>query len=167
MPLCDSLLTVSPKGLRCYDKGDLLRLNRSRCTSSLFAFSLSHLHAHQVNVKLVAGLRKSIKSSVNLKELAPSVNRKRLIQKVTFLLLFVSTISNLPRLFTMNLSSSSTPTTSPSSRRRAAPTSSCLSVFKDLEKRHRARSLHGTIRRGVSRRVLCARIHSEPVPSTS
>jgi hypothetical protein len=35
-----------------------------------------------VNVKLVAGLRKSIKSTVNLKELGPAVNKKRLIQKV-------------------------------------------------------------------------------------
>ena len=35
-----------------------------------------------VNVKLVGNLRKSIKSSVNFKELAPGVNKKRLIQKV-------------------------------------------------------------------------------------
>ncbi|KAI1002359.1 Signal recognition particle [Podosphaera aphanis] len=37
-----------------------------------------------VNVKLVGNLRKSIKSSVNFKELAPSVNKKRLIQKAVF-----------------------------------------------------------------------------------
>ncbi len=35
-----------------------------------------------VNVKLVGTLRKSIKQSVNFKELAPGVNKKRLIQKV-------------------------------------------------------------------------------------
>jgi signal recognition particle subunit SRP54 len=35
-----------------------------------------------VNVKLVGSLRKSIKSTVNFKELAPGVNKKRLIQKV-------------------------------------------------------------------------------------
>lgn len=35
-----------------------------------------------VNVKLVGSLRKSIKASVNLKDLAPGVNKKRLIQKV-------------------------------------------------------------------------------------
>lgn len=37
-----------------------------------------------VNVKLVANLRKSIKHAVNLKELAPGVNKKRLIQKTVF-----------------------------------------------------------------------------------
>ena len=36
-----------------------------------------------VNIKLVAGLRNSIKKSVNFKELAPGVNKKRIIQKVT------------------------------------------------------------------------------------
>jgi signal recognition particle subunit SRP54 len=35
-----------------------------------------------VNIKLVASLRKSIRSAVNFKELAPGVNKKRLIQKV-------------------------------------------------------------------------------------
>lgn len=35
-----------------------------------------------VNVKLVANLRKSIKHTVNFKELNPNVNKKRLIQKV-------------------------------------------------------------------------------------
>ena len=35
-----------------------------------------------VNVKLVGALRKSIKSSVSVKDLAPGVNKKRLIQKV-------------------------------------------------------------------------------------
>lgn len=37
-----------------------------------------------VNIKLVAGLRASIKKTVNFKELAPGVNKKRLIQKVEF-----------------------------------------------------------------------------------
>ncbi|KAI5793240.1 SRP54-type protein [Geopyxis carbonaria] len=37
-----------------------------------------------VNVKLVAGLRKSIKHTVNLKEQGPGVNKKRLIQKAVF-----------------------------------------------------------------------------------
>lgn len=37
-----------------------------------------------VNIKLVAGLRASIKKTVNFKELAPGVNKKRLIQKVVF-----------------------------------------------------------------------------------
>ena len=37
-----------------------------------------------VNIKLVAGLRNSIKKSVNFKELAPGVNKKRIIQKVAF-----------------------------------------------------------------------------------
>lgn len=37
-----------------------------------------------VNVRLVASLRKSIKSAVNFKELAPAVNKKRLIQKTVF-----------------------------------------------------------------------------------
>lgn len=37
-----------------------------------------------VNVKLVAQLRKSIKASVNFKELPPAVNKKRLIQKAVF-----------------------------------------------------------------------------------
>ena len=35
-----------------------------------------------VNVKLVAGLRKSIHRTVNFKDLAPGVNKKRVIQKV-------------------------------------------------------------------------------------
>lgn len=35
-----------------------------------------------VNVKLVGSLRKSIKGSVNFKDLAPGVNKKRLIQRV-------------------------------------------------------------------------------------
>ena len=35
-----------------------------------------------VNVKLVAGLRKSIQRTVNFKDLAPGVNKKRIIQKV-------------------------------------------------------------------------------------
>jgi signal recognition particle subunit SRP54 len=35
-----------------------------------------------VNIKLVSGLRKSIKGSVNFKDIAPGVNKKRLIQKV-------------------------------------------------------------------------------------
>ncbi len=35
-----------------------------------------------VNVKLVGSLRKSIKASVNFKDLAPGVNKKRLIQRV-------------------------------------------------------------------------------------
>ncbi|KAI9760520.1 MAG: hypothetical protein M4579_001605 [Chaenotheca gracillima] len=37
-----------------------------------------------VNVKLVGNLRKSIKQSVNFKDLAPGVNKKRLIQKAVF-----------------------------------------------------------------------------------
>lgn len=37
-----------------------------------------------VNIKLVAQLRKSIKSTVNFKELPPAVNKKRLIQKAVF-----------------------------------------------------------------------------------
>lgn len=37
-----------------------------------------------VNVRLVGVLRKSIKASVNFKELAPNVNKKRLIQKAVF-----------------------------------------------------------------------------------
>jgi signal recognition particle subunit SRP54 len=37
-----------------------------------------------VNVKLVAGLRKSIKNAVNFKDIAPGVNKKRLIQKAVF-----------------------------------------------------------------------------------
>lgn len=37
-----------------------------------------------VNIKLVAGLRTSIKRAVNFKELAPGVNKKRLIQKAVF-----------------------------------------------------------------------------------
>ncbi|KAK5199422.1 Signal recognition particle, partial [Cryomyces antarcticus] len=37
-----------------------------------------------VNIKLVAGLRSSIKKTVNFKELAPGVNKKRLIQKAVF-----------------------------------------------------------------------------------
>lgn len=37
-----------------------------------------------VNVRLVGNLRKSIKASVNFKELAPGVNKKRLIQKAVF-----------------------------------------------------------------------------------
>ena len=37
-----------------------------------------------VNVKLVGNLRKAIKSAVNFKELEPSVNKKRLIQKTVF-----------------------------------------------------------------------------------
>jgi len=37
-----------------------------------------------VNVKLVGNLRKSIKQAVNFKELAPGVNKKRLIQKAVF-----------------------------------------------------------------------------------
>ena len=37
-----------------------------------------------VNVRLVGNLRKSIKASVNFKELAPGVNKKRLIQKSVF-----------------------------------------------------------------------------------
>lgn len=35
-----------------------------------------------VNIKLVAGLRTSIKKSVNFKELGAGVNKKRVIQKV-------------------------------------------------------------------------------------
>jgi len=38
-----------------------------------------------VNVKLVGNLRKSIKATVNFKELAPGINKKRLIQKVLIL----------------------------------------------------------------------------------
>ncbi len=37
-----------------------------------------------VNVKLVGTLRKSIKASVNFKDLPPAVNKKRLIQKTVF-----------------------------------------------------------------------------------
>jgi signal recognition particle subunit SRP54 len=37
-----------------------------------------------VNVRLVGQLRKSIRSTVNLKDVAPSVNKKRLIQKAVF-----------------------------------------------------------------------------------
>jgi len=37
-----------------------------------------------VNVKLVSSLRKSIKASVNFKDLAPGVNKKRIIQKAVF-----------------------------------------------------------------------------------
>ena len=43
-----------------------------------------------VNVKLVAGLRKSIRGSVNFKELGPGVNKKRIIQKVYFFFLALS-----------------------------------------------------------------------------
>ncbi|GAO49221.1 signal recognition particle protein [Saitoella complicata NRRL Y-17804] len=44
----------------------------------------SALLESDVNVKLVSNLRKSIKSKVNLKDLAAGVNRKRLIQKTIF-----------------------------------------------------------------------------------
>ncbi|EPS37693.1 hypothetical protein H072_8616 [Dactylellina haptotyla CBS 200.50] len=37
-----------------------------------------------VNVKLVASLRKSIRQTVNFKELGPGVNKKRIIQKAVF-----------------------------------------------------------------------------------
>ena len=37
-----------------------------------------------VNVKLVGTLRKSIKATVNFKDLSPAVNKKRLIQKAVF-----------------------------------------------------------------------------------
>lgn len=37
-----------------------------------------------VNIKLVASLRKSIEQSVNFKEIAPGVNKKRIIQKAVF-----------------------------------------------------------------------------------
>lgn len=37
-----------------------------------------------VNVKLVGNLRKSIKNTVNFKDLSPGVNKKRLIQKAVF-----------------------------------------------------------------------------------
>jgi len=37
-----------------------------------------------VNIKLVASLRKSIKNTVNFKDIAPGVNKKRLIQKAVF-----------------------------------------------------------------------------------
>lgn len=35
-----------------------------------------------VNIKLVAGVRKSIRNAVNFKDMQPGVNKKRLIQKV-------------------------------------------------------------------------------------
>ena len=37
-----------------------------------------------VNIKLVTSLRKSIKASVNFKDLAPGVNKKKIIQKAVF-----------------------------------------------------------------------------------
>lgn len=37
-----------------------------------------------VNIKLVSGLRKSIKNSINFKDLPPGANKKRLIQKAVF-----------------------------------------------------------------------------------
>lgn len=37
-----------------------------------------------VNIKLVAGLRTSIKKTVNFKELGAGVNKKRIIQKAVF-----------------------------------------------------------------------------------
>lgn len=37
-----------------------------------------------VNIKLVAGLRASIRKAVNFKDIAPGVNKKRLIQKVRY-----------------------------------------------------------------------------------
>ncbi|KAL0258989.1 Signal recognition particle [Diplodia seriata] len=37
-----------------------------------------------VNIKLVAGLRTSIRKAVNFKDIAPGVNKKRLIQKAVF-----------------------------------------------------------------------------------
>ena len=57
-----------------------------------------------VNVKLVGNLRKSIKSSVNFKELAPGVNKKRLIQKVGPLLLnhHLSLLTEVDRLSLMS-----------------------------------------------------------------
>lgn len=44
----------------------------------------SALIESDVNIKLVAGVRKSIKAAVNFKDLAPGVNKKRLIQKAVF-----------------------------------------------------------------------------------
>lgn len=35
-----------------------------------------------VNIRLVASLRKEIKKTVNFKEIAPGTNKKKLIQKV-------------------------------------------------------------------------------------
>jgi signal recognition particle subunit SRP54 len=35
-----------------------------------------------VNIKLISGLRKSIRNTVNFKDLAPGVNKKKIIQKV-------------------------------------------------------------------------------------
>lgn len=50
-----------------------------------------------VNIKLVAGLRNSIKKSVNFKELAPGVNKKRIIQKVRIRRLGITTNTKADR----------------------------------------------------------------------
>jgi signal recognition particle subunit SRP54 len=48
-----------------------------------------------VNIKLVAGLRNSIKKTVNFNELAPGVNKKRIIQKVpTHILVYTRPSAN-------------------------------------------------------------------------
>jgi signal recognition particle subunit SRP54 len=55
-----------------------------------------------VNIKLVSGLRKSIKGSVKFKDIAPGVNKKRLIQKVDETTPFDSPSANTVRLSLMS-----------------------------------------------------------------
>jgi signal recognition particle subunit SRP54 len=55
-----------------------------------------------VNIKLVSGLRKSIKGSVNFKDIAPGVNKKRLIQKVDEAAPFNRPNANAVRLSSMS-----------------------------------------------------------------
>jgi len=59
-------------------------IDRLQAFDSMIKEICSALLEADVNVRLVGNLRKSIKASVNFKELAPAVNKKRLIQKAVY-----------------------------------------------------------------------------------
>lgn len=56
--------------------------DRSKAFDGMVKEICNALVEADVNIKLVAGLRTSIKRTVNFKELAPGANKKRIIQKV-------------------------------------------------------------------------------------
>lgn len=57
-------------------------LTASQAFDAMIKEICNALMESDVNVKLVAGLRASIRKSVNFKDIGPGVNKKRLIQKV-------------------------------------------------------------------------------------
>jgi hypothetical protein len=116
-----------------------------------------------VNVRLVATLRKNIKASIDFDQMASGINKRRVIQKVPS----VPRRPSPPRPCSTSSAACSTPARSRSPPRRAGTTSSCSSASRAPARPQPAPSSRSTTSGRAGRRRLCARTRSVRVRLTN